>query len=195
MEATTLSTKVMLEHKKGTPLRFPIGTRVEVREQPESYTGRYLGMYSIGTCEGGKQWLPALVHSHEFRQDDWCPGFVCAYSVLVDGDVTPDGMQIASPVREDDDRCIRLLLESGSAVTIGELKNRADLNGQNATIIEYKSSMGRFAVKLTIGGETVAVKRENLVHDMENTIVNWNGVPQKKLNPSMYYGIDPNRLR
>ena len=105
MEATTLPTKVMLEHKKGTPLRFPIGTRVEVREQPESYTGRYLGMYSIGTCEGGKQWLPALVHSHEFRQDDWCPGFVCAYSVLVDGDVTPDGMQIASPVREDDDPC------------------------------------------------------------------------------------------
>ena len=41
----------MLEHKKGTPLRFPIGTRVEVREQPESYTGRYLGMYSIGTVK------------------------------------------------------------------------------------------------------------------------------------------------
>ena len=114
---------------------------------------------------------------------------VCAYSVLVDGEVTEDGMKISSPVREDDDRCIRLLCESGAAVIIDGLKSRADLNGKRGTVDKFVESMGRFAVKLADSGEKVAVKRENLVHDVENTEVDAPGfhgllkMPQKKLNP------------
>jgi len=55
---------------------------------------------------------------------------------------TDDGMKISSPVREDDDRCIRLLCESGAAVIIDELKSRADLNGKRGTIDKFVESMG-----------------------------------------------------
>jgi len=51
-------------------------------------------------------------------------------------------MKISSPVREDDDRCIRLLCESGAAVIIDELKSRADLNGKRGTIDKFVESMG-----------------------------------------------------
>ena len=44
---------------------------------------------------------PATVLQHEYRQDNWCEGFVCAYLVQVDGD------DLASPVREDHEQCIR----------------------------------------------------------------------------------------
>ena len=123
---------------------------------------------------------------------------VCAYSVLVDGDVR-GGYKIVSPVREDDDRCIRLLLESGAAVIIDGLKSREDLNGQRGTIEKSLEPVGRFAVKLSDGGEKLAVKRENLLHDVENTSVDCFGgllkMSQKNLNPAKYYGIDPERLR
>lgn len=55
-------------HKAGTPLRFEIGTRVEVR---------WCGpgdMMMICTAEGG-EWRSATILEHDHRQDHWCPGF------------------------------------------------------------------------------------------------------------------------
>ena len=88
------------------PSRFRVGDRVEVKVSPNSEPGRHIDMISVHNCEGGR-WLAAKVQALRFRQDDWCPGFFCAYAVKVQGDVGPDGTAFASPVREDDDRCIR----------------------------------------------------------------------------------------
>jgi hypothetical protein len=63
-------------------------------------------MIRAANCAGGR-WVQARVHSLRFRQDDWCEGFFCAYMVKVQGDVGEDGLPVGTPVREDDERCIR----------------------------------------------------------------------------------------
>ena len=88
------------------PLRFQIGQDVEVRLSPRSRPGENIEMISVLTCDGG-QWYPARVVAQCYHQDGWCPTFFCAYAVQVVGDVV-DGQVLASAVREDDDRCIRL---------------------------------------------------------------------------------------
>ena len=87
-------------------LRFAVGTQVEVRISARSEPGVRVDMISVLTCDGGR-WVSARVCAQHYRQDDWCPGFHCAYTVHVEGDVTDDGVRIVSAVREDDDRCIR----------------------------------------------------------------------------------------
>ena len=101
----------MSEHVKGTALRFPVGTRVEVCISRESTIGRDPGidMISVHNCNGGR-WVPGTVAMHEYHQDGWCPTFYVAYMVKVDGDVDPrTGNILVSAVREDDDGCIRLI--------------------------------------------------------------------------------------
>ena len=51
--------------------------------------------------------MPAKIVELRYAQDDWCPGVYCAYAVKVQGDRAPDGASFATPVREDDPRCIR----------------------------------------------------------------------------------------
>jgi len=104
------------QHEKGTPLRFPIGTRVSVRISPASVRGTSTDLISIHTCAGG-QWASATVVEHEYHQPGWCPTYFTAYIVSVDGDTAPDGSVFGSVVREDDERCIRRLLEENSAPT------------------------------------------------------------------------------
>ena len=87
-------------------LRFAVGTQVEVRISARSEPGVRVDMISVLTCDGGR-WVSARVCAQHYRQDDWCPGFHCAYTVHVEGDVTEDGVRIVSAVREDDERCIR----------------------------------------------------------------------------------------
>jgi hypothetical protein len=55
-----------------------------------------------------------------------------------------------------------LALDLGAAVTLKGLKGRAELNGRPASVVEFQSSSRRFVVKLEGGGETIAVKRDNL---------------------------------
>ncbi len=63
-------------------------------------------MISVLTADGGK-WVKAVVTELRHRQEHWCPDFFCAYMVLVEYDMTPDGVSYGSPVREDDERVIR----------------------------------------------------------------------------------------
>ena len=90
------------------PSRFQVGDRVEVKISRDSEPGSPQGidMISVSNVAGGR-WVPAKVAQLRFAQDDWCPGFYCAYAVHVHGDATPDGVQYSTPVREDDERCIR----------------------------------------------------------------------------------------
>lgn len=90
------------------PSRFKVGDRVEVKISHDSEPGSESGvdMISIYNCDGGR-WVRAKVTSLRYQQDGWCPGFYCAYTVKVQGDVTPDGVPFMTPVREDDERCIR----------------------------------------------------------------------------------------
>uniref|UniRef100_A0A7S3WBT5 Uncharacterized protein n=1 Tax=Emiliania huxleyi TaxID=2903 RepID=A0A7S3WBT5_EMIHU len=90
------------------PSRFKVGDKVEVKISRNSEPGspRGVEMISAHSIAGGR-WVPAKVAALRYAQDDWCPGFYCAYAVHVHGDMTPDGIQYATPVREDDERCIR----------------------------------------------------------------------------------------
>lgn len=93
------------QHGRSTePCRFKVGDRVEVKISRDSVPGR-MDIISIHDCGG--QWVPAKVRQLRYRQDDWCAQEVCAYAVLVQGDRDPDGVAFATPVREDDERCIR----------------------------------------------------------------------------------------
>jgi hypothetical protein len=90
------------------PSRFEVGDRVEVKMSRDSEPGSPQGveMISVHNIDGGR-WVPAKVVQLRYAQDDWCPGFYCAYAVQVHGDATPDGVHYSTPVREDDERCIR----------------------------------------------------------------------------------------
>lgn len=55
-----------------------------------------------------------------------------------------------------------LALEDGATVTLKGLKSRPELNGREATVLEFRSSSRRFALKLTGSGNTIAAKRENI---------------------------------
>ena len=90
------------------PIRFQVGDRVEVKISRDSEPGSERGVepISVQSIAGGR-WISAKVMKLRYAQDDWCPGFYCAYAVKVHGDITPDGVQFATPVREDDERCIR----------------------------------------------------------------------------------------
>ena len=52
-------------------------------------------------------------------------------------------------------------LEVGASVVLKGLKGRTELNGCDASVVEYRLASQRFLVKLA-GGETIAAKRENL---------------------------------
>ena len=90
------------------PSRFQVGDRVEVQISRNSDPGSPQGVeiISFHNIAGGR-WVPARVHELRYAQDDWCRGIYCAYAVQVHGDATPDGVQYVTPVREDDERCIR----------------------------------------------------------------------------------------
>ena len=98
----------VLPSGKNEPSRFQVGDRVEVQISRNSDPGSPQGVeiISFHNIAGGR-WVPARVHELRYAQDDWCRGIYCAYAVQVHGDVTPDGVQYATPVREDDERCIR----------------------------------------------------------------------------------------
>ena len=106
-EAAAESQRNAAAEAAGNPTNKPnVGDRVEVRISRDSVPGMDVDMISVHNCEGGR-WLPAKVQELDYRQDEWCPGFFCAYGVRVQGDVGPDGKVYVTPVREDDDRCIR----------------------------------------------------------------------------------------
>ena len=98
----------VLAHGANEPSRFQLGDRVEVKISCNSEPGSPQGveMISVHSIAGGR-WVPAKVTKLRYAQEDWCPGFYCAYAVQVHGDATPDGVQYETPVREDDERCIR----------------------------------------------------------------------------------------
>ena len=91
--------------RSSEPCRFQVGDRVEVKISCDSELGN-IEMISIENCDGGR-WVLAKVWQLRYRQDDWCAEYVCAYTVTVQGDRDPGGMGVATPVREDDERCIR----------------------------------------------------------------------------------------
>ena len=98
----------VLPNGANEPSRFQVGDRVEVKISRDSEPGSAQGVDMISTHNiAGGRWVPAKVAQLRYTQDDWCPGFYCAYAVKVHGDATPDGVQFATPVREDDERCIR----------------------------------------------------------------------------------------
>ena len=104
--------RIMAQHVKGTPLRFPVGTRVEVRVS-DSPTAKWPG--GITVLNGPPhRWVPATVKVHEFRQEHWCPSFFCAYGVLIDGE------EEGEVVREDNERVIRPLGEAASRSSADE---------------------------------------------------------------------------
>ena len=90
------------------PSRFQVGDKVEVKISSNSEPGSPQGvdMISVHSIDGGC-WVRAKVTRLRYAQDDWCTGIYCAYAVQVHGDATPDGVQFETPVREDDERCIR----------------------------------------------------------------------------------------
>ncbi len=90
------------------PIPFKVKDPEEVKISAESLPGSPHGVdiISISNCDGGR-WVPARVQELRWRQDDWCPGIYCAYAVEVHRDVSPEGTRYATPVREDDERCIR----------------------------------------------------------------------------------------
>ena len=72
---------------------------------------------------------------------------------------------IASGAKTEDDLVSEWTpwaLEIGATVTLKGLQGRMDLNGQAATVTEYRMASRRFAVKLANSGETVAVRRANI---------------------------------
>ena len=53
-------------------------------------------------------------------------------------------------------------LAVGTIVTLRGLKSRQELNGQSATIVKLKEASGRYAVKLQMTGEVIALRPEAL---------------------------------
>ena len=89
-------TTMLGQHEKGTPLRFPIGTRVSVRLSPTSVPGTGTSdLISIHHCAGGPS-VSATVVEHECHQPGWCPTYVVAYVVSVDGDTDADGRMVVT---------------------------------------------------------------------------------------------------
>jgi hypothetical protein len=95
------------------PLRFSLGTRVEVCISAQSAPGVDIEMIHVRNVDGGR-WVPGTVYGQEYHQEGWCPTFCCAYFVKIDGDIGPDGSPMGSPVREDSDQVIRLLAAGDS---------------------------------------------------------------------------------